>query len=77
MSADGSGTRESVVRMANQIACNLEVHGQDVAIAETRDHIEQFWDPRMKQIAIALLDEPDCGLSPPARAAIRSLSIRE
>ena len=69
-----SGTRESVIRMANQIARNFAVHGEDEATAETANHIAMFWDPRMKSTAFALLDEPDCGFSNLARAAITRLA---
>lgn len=69
-----SGTRESVIRMANQIARNLEVHGEEEAIAETAEHIRLFWDPRMKAQAFALLAEPDCGFSKEARAALALLA---
>lgn len=69
-----SGTRESVVRMANQIALNFAVHGADEAVAKTAEHITLFWDPRMKQIAFELLEEPDCDFSALARAALSRLA---
>lgn len=65
-----SEIRESVVRMANQIARNLLAQGEDAAVVGTAEHIRLFWDPRMKESAFALLSEPDCGLSSLARAAI-------
>ena len=65
-----------MIRMANQIARNLAVHGEERAVAATAQHITLFWDPRMKAEAQRLLDEPDCGLSPVARAAIERLSAR-
>ena len=68
-----TGTRESVVRMANQIARNFAVHGDEAAISETAQHIRLFWDPRMKQTATFLLEEPDCGLSSLARSALEKL----
>lgn len=69
-----SGTRESVIRMANQIARNFAVHGEEQAIAQTAEHISRFWDPRMRATAFALLEEPDCGFSQPARAALAQLA---
>ncbi|MEZ5679821.1 MAG: formate dehydrogenase subunit delta [Erythrobacter sp.] len=69
-----SGTRESVIRMANQIARNFAVHGDARAIEETAAHIRLFWDPRMKKQAFELLHEPDCGLSGQARAALSQLA---
>jgi formate dehydrogenase subunit delta len=34
--------------MANQIARNLAAKGDDQAVAAIADHIDKFWDPRMK-----------------------------
>ena len=69
-----SGTRESVIRMANDIARNFASQGEEAAIAATANHIRLFWDPRMKSQAFELLGEPECGFSQLARAALRSLS---
>ena len=69
-----SGTRQSVIRMANDIARNFAVLGDEQAVAMTADHIVQFWDPRMKAIAFGALQEPDCGLSAIARAALGQLA---
>lgn len=69
-----SGTAEAVVRMANDIARNFAAHGEEQAVEETANHIRLFWDPRMKTMALARLDEPDCGLSSIARAALSRIS---
>lgn len=69
-----SGTRDSVIRMANQIALNFASHGDELSIAETANHIRLFWDPRMKSKAFDLLAEPDSGFSRNARAALTSLA---
>lgn len=69
-----SGTRESVVRMANQIASNFAVQGSDVAVCATAEHIRLFWDPRMKSAAFGLLAERDVAFSPEARAALERLA---
>lgn len=71
-----SGTRESVIRMANQIARNFAVHGEEKAVAETAEHISLFWDPRMKEMAAALVAEPDCGLSPLALQSLQQVAKR-
>lgn len=46
-----TSTTDNLVRMANQIAANLQ-HEPDVpkAVAE---HIRLFWDPRMRQLILA------------------------
>ena len=34
--------------MADQIARNFAVQGEEAAVAATAQHIRDFWDPRMK-----------------------------
>jgi formate dehydrogenase subunit delta len=55
--------------MANQIAANL-MQSPD-PVAATAEHINLFWDPRMKHQIIA--NKPQ-GLSATAAAAIKSLT---
>ncbi|HZU65518.1 MAG TPA: formate dehydrogenase subunit delta [Novosphingobium sp.] len=61
---------ETLIRMANQIAANLAAQGEAVAIAETAQHIRDFWDPRMKA---GILAADHAALSPIARAAVAQL----
>ena len=68
-------TIETLRRMANDIARNLEPIGGDNAALATADHIDKFWDPRMKQMIFA--DAKGSGrsiLSPIAAAAIDHLA---
>ena len=58
-------TIDNLVRMANQIATNL-AH-EDNPAAATAEHIQLFWDPRMKKL---IFEHGDQGLSPVAAAAI-------
>lgn len=51
-SADG-GSLPRLRRMADQIALNFRAMGHDKAILATADHIDMFWDPRMKQMIFA------------------------
>ena len=60
----------TLIYMANQIARNLAAQGETLAIAETRQHIIDFWDPRMKA---AILAADPAALSPIAAAAIARL----
>jgi formate dehydrogenase subunit delta len=60
-------------RMANDIARNLEAMGHDKAVLATADHIDKFWDPRMKK-AIFADDERFAVLTPIAAAAIDHLA---
>ena len=65
---------ERLVYMANQIARNFEVLGQDRAAAATADHMIAYWDPRMKdQIVQCERSHPDT-LTPIARAAAKMIS---
>jgi formate dehydrogenase subunit delta len=68
MSAEG--TLGNLRRMADQIALNLAGMGEDAVLA-TADHIDTFWDPRMKRMIFA--DDLSV-LSPVARAAIEHLA---
>ncbi|MGX7896483.1 formate dehydrogenase subunit delta [Tsuneonella sp. HG222] len=58
-------------RMANQIALNFTAIGHDRAVLATADHIEQFWDPRMKA---AIFADDWSQLSETAAAAIAHLA---
>jgi formate dehydrogenase subunit delta len=66
-----SSTIETLRRMANDIARNLEPIGGDNAALATADHIDKFWDPRMKQMIFA---DDRSTLSPIAAAAIDHLA---
>ena len=39
----------TLVRMANQIADFFQSYPHDEAVRETANHIEKFWDPRMRR----------------------------
>jgi formate dehydrogenase subunit delta len=58
-------TVERLVYMANQIATNLAT--DDDPVAAIANHIQLFWDPRMKKL---ILEHGTEGLSPIAAAAI-------
>ena len=62
-------TVERLILMANQIATNLAT--DNAPVAAVADHIQQFWDPRMKQLIFANGTD---GLSPVAAAAIGRLA---
>ena len=66
-----SSTIDTLRRMANDIARNLEAMGPDKAVLATADHIDKFWDPRMKR---AIYADDGTGLSPIAREAIEHLA---
>jgi formate dehydrogenase subunit delta len=61
---------DHLIHMINQIAANLAAQGEETAVAETAQHIVDFWDPRMKAGLFAADLAP---LSPIARAAVDRL----
>ena len=62
-------TVERLVYMANQIAINLAT--DDDPVTAIANHIDLFWDPRMK---ILIREYEGNGLSPHASAAINRLT---
>ena len=66
-----SSTILTLRRMANDIARNLAAMGHDQAVLATADHIDKFWDPRMKK---AIFADGGTDLSPIA-ARLRAMSL--
>jgi formate dehydrogenase subunit delta len=63
--------------MANQIARNLAIQGEERAIALTADHIAKFWDPRMRASIRERLASGGDGLDPLTREAVTLLAQKE
>ena len=64
---------DRLVCMANQIGKFFASQGADEAVAGTADHIEKFWDPRMRAAILAHVAAGGAGLEPLARQAIEQL----
>jgi formate dehydrogenase subunit delta len=60
---------EVLVRMANQIADFFRTVPEPEAVAGTADHIQKFWDPRMRAQLKTILNAGGEGLNPIARTA--------
>ena len=45
---------ETLIRMANQIAAFFKAQGTATAPAAIAEHLQSFWDPRMRKAIIAL-----------------------
>jgi formate dehydrogenase subunit delta len=58
-----------MVRMANQIAAFFKGYGHDEAVKGTADHINHFWEPRMRRALLAHLDKGGDGLDQVVRDA--------
>ena len=70
-----SSSIDTLRRMANDIARNLEAMGPDKAVLATADHIDKFWEPRMKRAIFADANGPGrSDLNPIAREAIDHLA---
>lgn len=66
---------EKLVRMANQIAGFFAHEGPERGAASVADHLQKFWDPRMRtEIASAVAEGRAAGLEPLALAAVRKLA---
>ena len=66
---------EKLVRMANDIAANLE-YGPDraKAVAEVADHLRRFWSPLMREEIVNHDDRGQVKLSEVAKQAVAQLA---
>jgi formate dehydrogenase subunit delta len=58
-----------MVRMANQIGTFFQSYGEKEALAGIAEHINNFWEPRMRTMFFAHIDAGGEGLSALVRAA--------
>jgi formate dehydrogenase subunit delta len=56
--------QRDMIRMANQIASFFNGSGPEVATRDAADHINKFWDPRMRRQLFDHLDRGGEGLDP-------------
>ena len=66
-------TTSRIAYMANQIAANLAAQGHDAAVADIADHLQKFWEPRMRRTLLALVASGGQGLDPLVIAAAARL----
>ena len=57
------------IKMINNIAAHFGYLHPEQAAAAVADHIGRFWDPRMKQRLLLLVDSDTTGLTPISVAA--------
>ncbi len=63
-----------LTHMAAQIAANITVSKDPEVITDKLvDHLQRFWDPRMRQEFASLAQQPDNGLDPILLAAATKL----
>jgi hypothetical protein len=66
--------REKIVRMANQIGTFFQSKPHEQGVAGVADHINKFWEPRMRRQLFEFLDAGGEGLSPIVREAAAKIS---
>ncbi|MGH6938335.1 formate dehydrogenase subunit delta [Hypericibacter sp.] len=66
---------DRLVYMANQIAKGFRLKSEDRAVADTLDHIQKFWEPRMRREILAVLAAGGDGLEPIARKAVEQIKV--
>jgi formate dehydrogenase subunit delta len=64
---------ERLVYMANQIGKFFASQGPDEAVVGTLDHLQKFWDPRMRAGIVAYVEAGGEGLEPNVRQAVEKL----
>jgi formate dehydrogenase subunit delta len=68
-----SSTLDRLVMMANQIGRFFTPQRDGDAVAGIADHLEKFWDPRMKASIVAHWRAGGAGLDGPVREAVGRL----
>lgn len=61
---------DKLVYMANQIAAFFLTQARDEAARNVAEHINSFWEPRMRRQLLAIADGPDSGLDPLVAEAV-------
>jgi formate dehydrogenase subunit delta len=64
---------DKLVYMANQIGKFFASQGDQQAAAGIADHLQKFWDPRMRATIIDHLAHGGSGLDPLVREAVEQL----
>ena len=67
---------EKLVYMANQIAKFFANQGEAKAVPAIADHIQKYWEPRMRAAIFAHLDAGGAGLDPMVAKALAILHAK-
>lgn len=68
-------TPENMVHMANQIALFFAAYPHDEAVADIADHLQKFWERRMRVQIIRYVDEGGAGLHELVIEAVKRLAM--
>ncbi|WP_315832166.1 formate dehydrogenase subunit delta [Bradyrhizobium prioriisuperbiae] len=64
---------DRLIYMANQIGAFFKSQGEAKAVPGIADHINKFWDPRMRSAILAHWEAGGEGLDPLVRTAMSAL----
>jgi formate dehydrogenase subunit delta len=64
---------DNLVYMANQIGSFFESQREDEVVPGIANHIQKFWDPRMRTAIFAYIDQGGEGLHPKVKEALLQL----
>jgi formate dehydrogenase subunit delta len=64
---------ENMVHMANQIALFFASYPKEEAVAGVTDHLQKFWEPRMRKQIIEYVANGGGGLNDLALEAVKHL----
>jgi formate dehydrogenase subunit delta len=64
---------DKLIYMANQIGSFFRSQGKDKAVAGIADHINRFWEPRMRAAILAYSDAGGEKLDPAVREAMKAV----
>jgi formate dehydrogenase subunit delta len=64
---------DKLVYMANQIGKFFAHQGEDKAVAAIADHLEKFWDPRMRSAILSYVAAGGTELNPRVSCAVAQL----
>ena len=64
MSHDSTSTEDKLIRMANQIATFFHTQPKSEAVEGVSNHINLFWESRMRAQLFDILEKEDNGLDP-------------
>ena len=66
---------DKLIRMAEQVAANLDYDDdQEGLVARVADHLQRFWDPRMKAAIKDCAERDEAAVSDILRQAVARLS---
>jgi formate dehydrogenase subunit delta len=64
---------EQMVHMANQIALFFESYPREEAVASVADHLQKFWEPRMRRQILEYAASGGPGLHDLVRESVKRL----